>query len=448
MLTTILMLTIGLAAAACDDTGEAMPGDDAGHPPDGMDAGPAPGDDAGTDAATPAEDGGPGEGDDAGSPGPTERLTPDDFTYRGAFRLPDAFTWSSLGITVRPDGDGGDGTLFVLGKSRQPAQLSEVSIPDPAIAPFDELPVAEIRMTPRSMDGDLIESTLSADHTDARGLLYVPQTGSQDSAHLYGAADYWYAVMDGTFPTIWMSELDGSDPRGLFHVGPEGDSTFHGNRTGDYLFSVPEWYAARYLGGRRVVAGKTRGAFGGSMGPTMFAFPRFDTEEPSGDLDALPMLYYPLVDECAGPNRGDPDVCDFPQFSMCDKWTGAAFVEEGDRRAIVLYGIKGVGNEYGPPSSPDACNPYQGYHCDPLTLQLLFYDVDEIGDAATGGRDPWSVAPYRVWQPDGLFSPDADGHSCGPPGGMTHDPATGRLFLVERGLGAEDEASVHVFSTR
>ena len=38
--------------------------------------------------------------------------------------------------------------------------------------------------------------------------------------------------------------------------------------------------------------------------------------------------------------------CDFPGFSMCDDWTGAAFVQVGDRATIAIVGLKGATNCY------------------------------------------------------------------------------------------------------
>ena len=62
-------------------------------------------------------DGGPVDGGNVPAEGgvPEERLQPSDFTYEGAFRLPDDFNWGALGLSFYPDGDGGAGTLLVTG---------------------------------------------------------------------------------------------------------------------------------------------------------------------------------------------------------------------------------------------------------------------------------------------------------------------------------------------
>jgi hypothetical protein len=230
-------------------------------------------------------------------------------------------------------------------------------------------------------------------------------------------------------------------------VGPN-ELPFHGNKTGDFLFSVPQWYADTYLGGRTLVSGKTRGAFNGSQGPTLFAFRPWDTENPSGALDAVPMLWYRILyPECAGPNVGDKALCDYPEFTMCDKWDGGSFVESVSGRAVLLLGSKGLGtNHYGAPPFEDSCLNDYGYHCDPFERQVIFYDVEELGSVARGERDPWTVVPYRVWRPQEFFSRDARGQTCGEVGGIAVDASGGRLFMIEKGLGENNSAVVHVWS--
>lgn len=375
------------------------------------------------------------------------RLQPADLVYQGAFALPDDFGYGAEGISYYPEGDAGSGALFVTGHVNQPAVFAVADLPAPVIEDnWEALPMANMLTDMNSFDGNLIEEQLDSGTTYAGGIEYVPAAGDQTGDKLYGSADWWYAVTGESFPTVWMAELDGSDPRGLFHVGP-WEFPYHGNRIGDYLFTLPDWYADQYLGGRNLVSGKSRGAFGGSMGPTLFAFRPWEVENPGGDLDAVPMLWYrELYPECAGPNLGDKSKCDYPDFTMCDEWTGGAFVEVGESRAVLIYGVKGLGgNDYGAPSSPDACSMYQGYHCDPFERQVTFYDIDELAAVASGARDAWTVVPYAIWRPDELLLGDENGHTCGGTGGMAVDAAGQRLFVVEKGFGGNNGAVVHVW---
>ncbi|MGA1823817.1 MAG: hypothetical protein ACMUIP_04065 [bacterium] len=156
---------------------------------------------------------------------------------------------------------------------------------------------------------------------------------------------YLFCVFDETYPIIFFSELDGSNPRGLYHVGLQ-HQPFHGNKHGDFLFSVPQWYADQYLGGRIEITEKSRGIKTGSMGPTLFAFYPWSTESPEGDLDAIPMLWYRWNIECGAPNVYNPELCDYHSFTMCDKWEGGGFLESGNKKAIILIGKKGLGENF------------------------------------------------------------------------------------------------------
>jgi hypothetical protein len=418
-----------------------------------------------------------GDGEPAAGGRPAERLQVTDFTYQGAFRLPEDFTWGARGLSFYPDGDGGAGSLLVTGfellhdptQARETcynpawdceAYYGEVAIPAPAErANWEDLPEATIVTPLTSFDGGLA-STVHREYLFVSDLEFVPRQGSQTSDKLYGSADIWYAegvAGEDTFPTIWFANLDGTGAQGMFHVGPE-DGLHHGRKMGSYLFSVPEWYADEYLGGRTLVTGRARGTpigleeistLGGSQGPTLFAFHPWESDTASGNLDALPVLYYRVkFPGCAGPNIGPTAACDYPDYSMCDDWTGGAFVDDGARRAIMLVGYKGLGpNCYDEPpvECHDPCSESHGYHCQPYERQVIFYDVHELGHSALGNQNPWVVVPYALWHPDEFYLQD---DPCYGAGGMAFDAGSGRLFMVERGLGeAEMNATVvHVWS--
>ena len=367
------------------------------------------------------------------------RLAPGDLSYGGAFRLPEAFDWGARGLAYQHVGAG---VLLVTGHDQRPAEFAPLAIPAPVRARHPaQFPVAQMLAPIRSFDGNIVEGV--TDTAFSGGIEVVPRRGSQRSDKLYGSLDNWYGVAEESHPTVWFSELDGSSPRGPFHVGPRVPE-FHGNQSGSFLFTVPDDFAAHYLGGRTLVTGKTRGAFHGSQGPTLIAFRPFDTEAPSGDLDAVKMLAYRIkYPACAGPNVGDPRACDFPGFTMCDAWEGGSFVNTPSRNAVLLVGRKGLGpNGYGEPP-PGGCGESKGYNCDPYERQVLFYDADELGAVALGQRESWTVLPYAVWRPAEFL---LQGHTCGEVGGMAYDPHGRRLFIIERGIGENNSAVVHVWT--
>ena len=428
-------------------------------------------------------------------PVPANSLTPSNFTYQGAFRLPDDFAWGALGLSYFPGGDGGSGSLFVTGfqgllnGSGEPCYegsrgcngyFAEVSIPtlDHA-ANWGDLPTASFIQEMAIFDGGLVQTVHEA-YSFISDIAYVPQQGSQTGDRIYGSLNEWYpegSFGDASFPTIWFSDLDGSNARGVFHVGPE-QPPFHGIKMGSYLFSVPQAYADRYLGGRTLVTGRARGTAppdsagldsdgaiaGGSQGPTLIAFNPWQSDDPSGNLDAVPMLFYRVkYPGCAGPDigvGGQSVNCDYPGFSMCDDWTGASFIQAGDKATIAIVGLKGTTNCYYCNDPVDdsecavepllgecdiTCNEDRGYHCGPYRRQVLLYDTEELGRAASGEIDPWSVLPYAVWEPKELYLQNP---CCYNMGGMAFDAGGQRMFITERGLGEGDmnAAVVHVWS--
>lgn len=421
--------------------------------------------------------GGGGSRQDDGSV-PTERLQTTDLTYQGAFRLPADFNWGARGLSFYPAGHGGAGSLLVTGfeliydpahpgeSCYDPAwncgaYYGEVTIPAPAReANWEDLPEATLAAPLRAFDGGLA-ATVHREYIFVSDLEYVPRRGSQTQDKLYGSLVLWYAegvAGEATFPTIWLANLDGTGAAGLFHVGPD-QTPFHGRKMGSYLFTVPTWYADQYLGGRTLVTGRSRGTpldgtepvttRGGSQGPTLFAFHPWDSDAPAGNLDALPVLYYRVsFPGCGGPNVGNVAECDYPDFTMCDDWSGGAFVDNGTRRAVLLLGYKGLGpNCYDEPpvDCHDPCSASHGYHCQPYERQVIFYDVHALGRSAQGRQDPWVVVPYTIWRPTEFYLRSAP---CWNMGGMTFDTRGRRLFMVERGLGTEETNAVvvHVWS--
>lgn len=416
--------------------------------------------------------------DGQGDGGTGERLQPADFTYQGAFRLPAEFDWGARGLSFYPPGDGGVGSLLVTGFElvSDPAHpgescwdpawncqayYGELAIPPPARQDnWENLPEAAL-LNPLAAFDARLAATVHREYIFVDDLEYVPRRGSQAQDKLYGSLVLWYAegeAGEATFPTIWMANLDGTGVQGMFHVGPD-ETPYHGRKMGAYLFSVPAWYADQYLGGRTLITGRSRGTplsglepltiRGGSQGPTLFAFRPWDSDTATGNLDALPMLYYRVAfPGCGGPNVGDPNECDYPGFTMCDDWSGGAFVESATASAILLLGYKGLGpNCYDEPpvDCHDPCSAFHGYHCQPYERQVIFYDVHALGRSARGEQDPWVVLPYAIWRPAEFYLQDAP---CWNVGGMAFDTATRRLFMVERGLGPGETnaAVIHVWS--
>lgn len=432
-------------------------------------------------------------GDLGCAPDDSGRVQPTDLQYLGAFRLPDAFNWGARGMSYYPEGAGGAGSLLITtsealrtpegtscyeGLTDCAAYFAEVAIPEPTQSTdWTILPEAAFLTSPTIFDDGLVQTVHPAD-AYVTGIEYVPRQGSQTSDKIYGSLNEWYPEGDygeASFPTVWFSNLDGSNARGVFHVGPQTDPLYHGRKMGDFLFTVPAWYADAYLGGRTLVTGRSRGTpvgadpettQGGSQGPTLFAFMPLTSDDPgTTELDALPMLYYRVrYPGCAGPDIGVGGTavdCDYPGFSMCDSWDGGGFIGTREKNAIVLLGHKGSTNCYYCDETGDDpechvtpvngecvryCDEGQGYHCGPYHREILFYDTGQLAGAAQGVVSPWEILPYEIWRPTDFFLSGTN--VCGGVGGMAYDEANHRLFAIERGLGGhqgENAAVVHVW---
>jgi hypothetical protein len=375
-----------------------------------------------------------------------EDLQISDFSYSGAFRLPAPFNWGARGMTYRPNGDGGKGSLIVIGHDQVLGEWGELGIPSPATGRFGSLPTAPLIGAMVEFDGSLIEAEVDAAESRAGDVACLPPRGSQTREVCYWNAEWWYNVAATDYRAVGMSDVDGSNPRGLWHVGPRGDAVFHGSRHGSYMFAVPSWYADSSLNGHSIMVGMAReaGCCGSSQGPTLFAFRPWEVDDPAprADLDAIALVYYPSIyPGCAGPNVGDPDNCSYPGYRACDRWVGGAFVESGFRSAVVVSGIKAYGeNNYGG-GDANSCDDSQGYHCEPLNLELIFYSTDDLADAAAGRMDPAEVIPYEIWTPDEIRD-----SRCPQVGGIAMDRDNGRFFMIEKGFGQNNSAVVHVYS--
>ena len=261
-----------------------------------------------------------GSEDDAGvidAIGPSNHLLPSDLSYQGAFRLPDEFNWGARGISFYPPGDNDSGSLLITGfeltqdltgtdcwepTANCVALFGQVAIPTLATeANWEALPVAALLGPIAGFDGGLVAG-LHPEYNWVSDIEWVPRSGTQFTDKLYGSLNLWYpeGVMgEDTFPTLWFAELDGSNPRGLFHVGPE-ESPFHGRKVGDYLFTVPSWYGNEYFGGRTLLAGAAASSplrsseratalpssrVGLSAGPARRMSHLFNPNEPSGGAE-------------------------------------------------------------------------------------------------------------------------------------------------------------------
>jgi hypothetical protein len=358
-----------------------------------------------------------------------ERLQTSDFSYVGAFSVEGDFEsdprWNAYGMrgmTFDPSGDPSNsdaypGSLWITGHDWM-QWVFEISIPTPSLGSpeYSELPRPVLLTEPF-----LFTDGCSGSENRLAGL-------EIHANRLWASCAYSYNVSGADLPAImWSRKLaDMSDPKGPYHAGPTNSALFHANRQGNYLFSIPSDWAAKYVGSRTLATGFSRNSHGGQQGPTILAF------DPENPADGYPLLYYRQLHE--HPNCfADQSTCDFPEYTACDKWESVSWVRSGSRDAVLMSGRKCDGGK----------STYQsgGWECGPCFGEIIFYDPADFEASleGKGRRKPWTVVPYHSWRPSELV------HAEAPLGGMAYDESNSLLYFVEQFAGPGGRAIIHVY---
>ena len=325
--------------------------------------------------------------------------------------------------------------------------MGEISIPQPVVSDnFDDLPAASVLRPLADITGGWKDNCTYNDdciYREVDGLEYLPNV-----AKIAWNLRDWYNVGDYDQDSLGWSNLNMTGAQGVWHIGnrPSGNDVFHTAKTSNYLLIAPESFANQYLQGRWLIAGNTReaGARVGSQGPTLYALAPWSDGNPpaSGQaLNALALLYYPDVyPGCIE----DPNQCHFPGYRVNDNWGGGAWVQTAQKRGILIFGRKGLGNNcYGTPEAcgGDPCNMYKGYHSYPYEPRILFYDPLELTEVLAGTREPWEVVPYTFYSPlTEVMHPE-----CAILGSVAFDRERGLIYVTEQEGGPEGETVVHVW---
>jgi len=342
-------------------------------------------------------------------------VTGTDFSYLGAFRLECAGDWCSYNL----DGVGlaADGSLWVTDHVYD-YTVRRVGIPAAPSSSqvFGDLPEAA------TLEGPLTTTGCPGTAAELCGVSGVGTEAATTCRDYYNVAPVYQAVYRRR-PAAALEE-----------IGPQSDP-FHPNKYGAYLFALPlHWVTAQGLGSKTMVTGFSReaGAFGGSQGPSLFAF------DPDNPADAVDLLWYREI------YPGCPGSCDFPGYESVDSWMGADWVRSTIGDAVLVSGVKGGSTCYGTGAAcSDPCRDSQGYHGYPYTPQILFYDPADLEARLAGTVEPYEVLPYATWVPSELWAQE-----CPNVGGLVFDEDGGRLYVAERLAGPYGEGIVHVYQLR
>jgi len=398
-----------------------------------------------------------------------QHLEPNDLDYLGAFRLPNVdgdVTWefSGTAMTYYPGGDptgpedGFPGSLFIIGHDWY-QYVSEISIPMPVISEAKE-PSELNTATTLQPFGDIRSGLFGELEMPTVGLCYLPDSPGATQGSLYFC---WGQHFQFHEPTHGYCGLDLADPQpvGPFYLGTANNYT-----TSDYMFTLPDNWAAAHTSGRNIATGRFREGQWSGLGPALYAFSPFAPEmhPASGDtiLDVIPLLLYGQDDPTV-PEIIVEDSIRMKSYSPADQWSGATWISAGNQAAVIFVGTKAMGNSwYGfgdgtvwpdEPPYPDVPAPPfddRGWWCDSIRAQIIFYDPADLAAVAEGRLQTWEPQPYATLDiNDVLFDPGFDfpRYKRWSLGAACFDKEHGHLFIIER-RADEEKSLVHVWQVQ
>ncbi|MBN2318231.1 MAG: hypothetical protein JXR49_04105 [Acidobacteria bacterium] len=393
----------------------------------------------------------------------TKCFRPDDLIYQGAFRLPEtgaeefAWKWSGEALEYRSDGNArnseSDLPGSLLGSGHNWHQwVSEITIPMPVVSSnknLNDLNTAKTLQKFSNITGELYKNRYLE---QARmGLAYLPASDDSESGFVYFCRAA-HLDQEGKHPSFGMCAVDFADPqpKGLWNIG--GLANYY---TDDYLLTIPAGWASRHTRDKRLACGRFRDGGQASQGPTLFAVSPVDAEDPpqsGAELDAVTLLKYAAV---ADENHKDT----LKGYRHSDHWSGAVWMENNDKSAVLFIGTKGIGKtwygfanglvwpEQPPyPEEPEYPNDQRGWWSERFEPQILFFDPDELAKVAAGMMLPHEPQPYATMNIDNiLFLPAVERtRQMSYLGASACDRKNGLLFVMEI-LVDREQPIIHVW---
>lgn len=272
-------------------------------------------------------------------------VNPDEFEYRGAFRLPggedrpQTFAYGGNAMTFNSDAN----SLFVMGHDRMPYgdlpdgnQVAEITIPAPIISKnIEDLNTAEfIQNFENVAKGQFSEY----DEIPKVGMQYLnrPETGAKIhiawGEHLQAEEIATHGWFDPT--------LSNPNFQGTWFIGNQDLYSVNG-----YMFEIPATWADAYAGGRYLATGRMRDGGQGGMGPTLFAYRPWNVDGspmPSGThLEEVTLLLYENA------YNTEEIVRSLNGYQHPDEWGGGAWLTTDSGKGAVLFaGTKSNGEKY------------------------------------------------------------------------------------------------------
>lgn len=358
--------------------------------------------------------------------------------YLGSFRLPISagplsdFQYGGQSLAFNP----ANNSLFVQGRDNF---VAEIGIPALVkSSTYTSLPVGAVIQPFAAIDDQSLRLAYSPADTSIRGLL-VDRGQIIVSFASYYDANYLQQRSHFTRPLNLSTTGQGKGP---FKVG----TVMPGHVAGHMSLIPADWqmlFGGRALTGNFGLPIVTRESFG----PAAFVF------DPAqlGLITPAPgtaVLDYPDAGHSLGQWDGQNNL-----WNSNSTFAGMAFIE--GTRSVLFMGSHGTGPYcYGEGSAvnPNNGEPWcydpeignKGGHTYPYVYRIWAYDANDLVAVKQGRKQAWEPRPYGVW--DLNLPMTAAWHKMP---SAAHDPASGRLFIVQS-FGATDAAAgypvVHVYS--
>jgi len=424
-------------------------------------------------------------------------VQPGDFTYLGAFRLPgddtppQTFAYGGNAMTFNPDGDSGNGSLFIMGHDRQPwgglpdgGQVAELSIPTPVDSQtLDELNTAAfIQNFANVAEGYFTD----LEELPRTGMAYLNHPDTGPLIHLSWGQHHKPDVSQPSY--AWFSTtLTAPDLQGLWYIGDQDWYSLNG-----YLFEIPAAWADAHAGGRYLGTGRQMDGGWGGMGPSLFAYRPWQANGSpivSGThLSEAVLLLYEDTQDNGDVVQGANTLAG---HQHPDEWEGGAWITTPLGKSAVLFvGNKGTGAKYwygyrNPAGAEYPCVNAQaaseftacrladgspcpagdmveceghtsakGWWCAEFTPRFLLYNPDDLAQVAAGVLEPWEPQPYAYLDVGAYIFDNPAGvdlEMLGEGiqrrylfGAAAYDRARGRLFVLEL-FADETKPVVHVW---
>jgi len=360
--------------------------------------------------------------------------------YLGGFRVPNFYnsisqtSYAGQGLAY----DAADNSLFMAGDVNDNSVL-QISIPSSI--------VNSTNLDSLATDSDLSNFVLALNSipntsgfdagdgagTDLGGLVVA-------NGQLIGTEYNYYDTSGATSVTHFRFDslnLSTAQVEGMFEVsagtlgggapGPGGAAAFYAG----YMATIPSaWQSALgapYLTGNGALSIINRT----SSGPALFGF-NPSTLSTSSTTPATPYIYYPLPEAL-----GTQDSYD-PLFDGNTNLNGVFFAPGSS--SVLVFGSVGTNQvQYGTPSqSNDPYRQGKGFHAlnGDYAYQVWAYNANDFLSVMNGKMQPWQVQPYATWNLD--FPQFQGGKTLG---GVTFDPSTNRLYVMEQGADTEAQSS-------